>query len=339
MSLGIQLSKYSASPLYNIKAVVQATSISPSTLRAWERRYQVCTPQRTSSGYRLYSDRDVAVIRWLKLQVDAGVSISQAVSWYESLVTAADTFDDVVLPLPKQDKHSLSERSGLARERTATRSTAIRDFEGLQNSLLNSLLEYDEVSAEDVISEALSFYTLEDVGDRLLTPVMATVGEQWHRGELNITKEHYITGYLRQRLAAILRAVPDQASGPTIWIGCAPNEQHEVGALLLSIYLRRAGFRVRYFGQNLQIDDFAIEVQKNRPDMVMLSATTVDAAYDLRELTNRLAALNLQQVVVGYGGQVFERQPELRNKIVGVYLGNTAQDAVETTTELLNGSG
>ena len=81
----IRLNEYSTAPLYNIKAVVQSTSISPSTLRAWERRYNMCKPQRSESGYRLYSDRDVAVIRWLKAQVDAGMSISQAVAWLQSL--------------------------------------------------------------------------------------------------------------------------------------------------------------------------------------------------------------------------------------------------------------
>ena len=87
VNTNIRLSDYATTPLYNIKAVVQATGISPSTLRAWERRYHMCSPQRSESGYRLYSDRDVAIIRWLKSQVDAGMAISQAVAWLDSLDT------------------------------------------------------------------------------------------------------------------------------------------------------------------------------------------------------------------------------------------------------------
>ena len=91
MVTAIRLSDFSTAPLYNIKAVVQATDISPSTLRAWERRYHMCQPERSESGYRLYSDRDIAVIRWLKVQVDAGMSISHAVAWLQSLTAGATT--------------------------------------------------------------------------------------------------------------------------------------------------------------------------------------------------------------------------------------------------------
>ncbi len=67
-------------PVYNMKAVVEATGISAATLRAWERRYGAFSPGRTESGYRLYSARDIAVLRWLKGRVDEGMSISQAIS-------------------------------------------------------------------------------------------------------------------------------------------------------------------------------------------------------------------------------------------------------------------
>ena len=65
-------------PIYNIKAVVEATGLPAATLRAWERRYGALSPGRTDSGYRLYSARDIAVLRWLKARVDEGMNISQA---------------------------------------------------------------------------------------------------------------------------------------------------------------------------------------------------------------------------------------------------------------------
>ena len=96
----IRLNDFATTPLYNIKAVVQATNISPSTLRAWERRYNMCQPQRSDSGYRLYSDRDIAIIRWLKAQVDAGMSISQAVAWLQTLIDESPNGQTVALPDP-----------------------------------------------------------------------------------------------------------------------------------------------------------------------------------------------------------------------------------------------
>ena len=40
-------------PYFNLKAVVQQTGLKPDTLRAWERRYGLPTPQRSSGGHRL----------------------------------------------------------------------------------------------------------------------------------------------------------------------------------------------------------------------------------------------------------------------------------------------
>ncbi|MGB9847504.1 MAG: MerR family transcriptional regulator [Desulfotomaculales bacterium] len=67
-------------PIYTIKTVVERTGIAPATLRAWERRYGILSPRRSGGGYRLYSERDIAILRWLKSQVEAGIPISRAVA-------------------------------------------------------------------------------------------------------------------------------------------------------------------------------------------------------------------------------------------------------------------
>jgi len=79
----VSLGGYNDMPVYTIKTVVLETGIAPATLRAWERRYGVLSPGRSDGGYRLYSERDIATLRWLKNQVDAGVSISRAVALLE----------------------------------------------------------------------------------------------------------------------------------------------------------------------------------------------------------------------------------------------------------------
>ena len=58
----------------------------------------MCHPQRSESGYRLYSDRDIAIIRWLKTQVEAGMAISQAVAWLDVLNNEGGTEAHAVRP-------------------------------------------------------------------------------------------------------------------------------------------------------------------------------------------------------------------------------------------------
>lgn len=330
---GVKLGDYTTTPLYNIKAVVQVTQISPSTLRAWERRYNVCTPQRSQSGYRLYSDRDVALIKWLKSQVDAGMSISQAVSWYDRIVEETDDSDRIVLPKAEQTNSNLGTNRDRIVDIRATQS--VRSLQALQGELLDALITFNETVAERIVNEAFSLYTLEEVGDNLITPVLVEIGELWHDGRLSITREHYATGYLRQRLVSMLRGVAGESIGPTIWIGCAPGELHEIGSILLSIYMKRAGFQVRYLGQNLPVDDLVDEVKKNQPNMILFSATSIQTVKTLQNLTNALAETGSSGVVIGYGGQIFVKQPDLKQEIAGIYMGSTAQEAVDIAKDLL----
>src|SRR5215216_407501 len=66
-------------PTYNTAAVEQRTGLRPATFRAWERRYGFPKPRRLPGNQRLYSDQDVAAIRWLQHRTDEGLSISHAI--------------------------------------------------------------------------------------------------------------------------------------------------------------------------------------------------------------------------------------------------------------------
>ncbi len=72
--------KNSASPSYKIGAVSRMTGIAPDTLRIWERRYDIVTPERTPAGGRLYSQDQIARLALIKNLVDAGDSISSVAS-------------------------------------------------------------------------------------------------------------------------------------------------------------------------------------------------------------------------------------------------------------------
>jgi MerR family transcriptional regulator, light-induced transcriptional regulator len=62
---------------YRIKTVSRMTGMSPELLRAWERRHGVVTPQRTTGGYREYSEADVERLRLLALLTSRGYSIGE----------------------------------------------------------------------------------------------------------------------------------------------------------------------------------------------------------------------------------------------------------------------
>ncbi len=65
---------------YRIKTVATATGVSPELLRAWERRYEVVSPTRSTGGYREYSESDVLKLRLLRDLTSRGFAISEVAS-------------------------------------------------------------------------------------------------------------------------------------------------------------------------------------------------------------------------------------------------------------------
>lgn len=79
---------------YAIGAVSRLTGISTHTLRIWERRYSAVVADRTESGRRIYSRRDVEKLGLLKILVDRGFSIGQIANL--SLEELRERRDEVV---------------------------------------------------------------------------------------------------------------------------------------------------------------------------------------------------------------------------------------------------
>jgi DNA-binding transcriptional MerR regulator len=65
-------------PIYGIGAVARLLGVPPSTIRAWEERYGVVSPQRTPGGRRLYSREEVERLRFVKELTDDGVQPADA---------------------------------------------------------------------------------------------------------------------------------------------------------------------------------------------------------------------------------------------------------------------
>lgn len=322
------LGQYSNIPLYNIKAVVQTTGISPSTLRAWERRYHICQPQRLENGYRLYSDRDIAILQWLKNQVDLGLSISQATAWLENLATEANGLEHVTLPAQNSSGRS-------TRKAPLHRQQAQRDYITLQHELLDALIRFDEPATTQIIAEAFALYPLELVGENVFKPVLVEIGERWAQGAVSVTTEHFASNYLQQRLAALLHTLPNAKKEDIIWVGCPPGEDHEIGALLLTLYLRRAGYTVQYMGKNLVIEDFVREIQLRHPALVLFSISRDESLHALQALTDQLSESSPDAPLIGYGGRIFQNRPELCKQVNGIYMGDSALEALDNTAELL----
>jgi DNA-binding transcriptional MerR regulator len=70
--------RQSDEPVYSIGAAARIIDVPAATLRAWEERYGVITPTRSEGSQRLYSRSQVEQLKYIKAQMEAGVSAADA---------------------------------------------------------------------------------------------------------------------------------------------------------------------------------------------------------------------------------------------------------------------
>lgn len=325
-------------PVYNIKAVARLTGVPADTMRRWESRYNVIAPVRTESGYRLYSQRDVDVILWLKARLEEGLSISSACEMLRHMggdpgEQARSTDPSTVRGPSVQQANGYSSAPA-----QMNRGSSVRSFDALRTELFGAFKDVDEDRAGKILSEALSLYSVEDVCMQVMQPVLVQIGEAWLTSEISVAVEHFASSFIRARLENIFHNSPYNLYGPFAIVACAPDELHELGAMFLSIFLRRSGFRVVYLGQNVPLDSLMGMVHALKPDAVCVSSTRADTAaalYNLRELLDEMAQKEGHAPLLAYGGRVFNRFPHITERLGGLYLGEDAPQAVRKLTEEL----
>jgi DNA-binding transcriptional MerR regulator len=312
----------SKNPAFNLKVVLQETNIAADTLRAWERRYGLPMPQRTAGGHRLYSQYDVETIKWLLARQAEGLSISRAVDlWNEHHASGAD-------PLAGFSPSAFTS----VQATPAIYISPDTNLDSLRAQWIGACMKFSEANSEQVLNQAFSMFPVESVCMEILQKGMVDIGSLWYENGASVQQEHFASGLAMRRLDSLLSASPAPTRNQTVLVGCPPNEWHTFTTLLLSLLLRRRGLNVIYLGANVPAEQFEETVKSVNAKMVILVAQTLITAAALQ--TTALALENLR-TPVGYGGRIFNLQPNLANRIPGYYLGDSIPSSLETVEKLL----
>jgi methanogenic corrinoid protein MtbC1 len=311
----------SKSPAFNLKAVLRETGLAADTLRAWERRYGLPTPQRTAGGHRLYSQYDIETIKWLIARQAEGLSISRAVDlWNEQTASGSD-------PLAGLSPSSLALLTG-----SAPSLPADTTLDAIRAEWLQACLNFSETQAEQALNRAFSMFPVEAVCIEVLQKGMSEMGVRWYQNQASVQQEHFASGLAMRRLDALLSASPAPTRNLTIIIGCPPTEWHTFTPLLLALLLRRRGLNIIYLGANVPAERFAETAQRVKASLVILVAQTLNSAAHLQHVA---LSLHSQHVPIAFGGRIFNLRKSIVDFIPGDFLGNSLEDAVLEVESLL----
>ncbi|MCO6414432.1 MAG: MerR family transcriptional regulator [Thiogranum sp.] len=255
-----------AASLLPIRTVSTLTGVNAVTLRAWERRYGLITPQRTPKGHRLYTPQDVERINRIVELLNQGISVSH------------------VKPLIEQ---APGDESGSP----ATGSTDI--WLTYQDKMIDAIERFDEPALDNAYNDALSLYPVDIVTQRLVTPLLRLLGERWRNRETGVAEEHFFSVYLRNKLGARIHHMNQRGSAPLLLLACLPGELHEIGLLFFALAAVSAGYRVLILGANTPLQQIPGVLDKRPCVGVVLSAVSKPARgvfeIDLPDLVSRVS--------------------------------------------------
>ena len=268
---------------HRIHRVAKLTGLSKDVIRVWERRHQLVIPSRSSNRYREYSDEDVALLRFVKAQMEQGATIGG---------------------LATEGRDSL-----LARMRLATPFIAEeqKPHEHLLNDLMGLLDPIDKAGFERKLNGAVAVIPFEEAVQRILLPLQRRIGELWHEGRLSTAIEHYVTKLIQQKLFSVMSQLPVNEFGPRVVIACPEGETHEIGAQAVAYIAATRGCHVYYLGPNLPMSDLITFCEKISPDLVLLSLTEAKSEAALLQQLKELEQLATRWplAVGGQGAHAF----------------------------------
>jgi DNA-binding transcriptional MerR regulator/methanogenic corrinoid protein MtbC1 len=243
--------------------LARRVGVAPETLRAWERRYGVLRPARTSGGYRVYGVDDELRARRMRELIESGWAAGEAA-------------------------HAVTAGGEAPRTPRADRAA---------DALLSPLLRFDYAAGQAAFDRMLASRSMDAALRDVVLPALHEVGERWARGEITVAQEHFATELITGRLRGLGREW-DAGLGPRAILACPAGERHDIGLLCCGLALDRRGWRVTYLGPDTPADALESAVETVDPVLVVIGAVQ---RTPLRLAAPALARL-ATQVTIAVGG-------------------------------------
>lgn len=291
---------------YRIHVAAELSGVRVELIRAWERRYGVLAPKRTPSGYRVYTDRDVALLRRLKQLTEEGVSISEAAGMLPQLLEELEAVPPA--PAPAQEPNPASLVSW--REEIVVAAEAL-----------------DQRRVSEVLDEVLGALTPLRAYEEVLVPLQREVGERWHAAMFSVAQEHLVTQEVRARLISLLHAAPMKGRRRAV-LACFPEEQHELGLLGTALRLRHAGVMVTLLGQRTPAEEVGRVARDLKAELVGLSAVMDPGVREFEATLSRIVGATPKGTAVWVGGPAALFHRELCERL-GVRVFESGDDWVK----------
>lgn len=258
---------------YKIKDLETLTGIKAHTLRMWEKRYELLSPDRTETKIRTYSDQDMVKLLNVAILYDNGWKISKIANCSDKEI--------------QSNVRSLFNKDN--------------SFSAVVSLLVQSMIALDCDTFERVLSNAIQKEGMEMVFRNYLVSFLDRIGVLWMVGTITPAQEHFVSNMIRQKLIVETDKLPPVEKRRFDAVLFTPEgEFHEISLLFYNYILKKRNYRTLYLGSSLPISDLKKALPTVNPKNLIVSIILNISKEDYETFLNQLTSeINLPLFVGG----------------------------------------
>jgi DNA-binding transcriptional MerR regulator len=249
---------------YSISDLEKLTGIKAHTIRIWEKRYSIISPERTDTNIRFYSVRD--------LQRLLNISFLNRHGYKISLISG---MSDAEI---ETEVSRMSEKPGAD--------------DGYITDLIAAVNDLDEDRFERILNASILKLGFEASFHEVVFPLMEKVALMWQIGKINACQERFVNNLIRHKLVVAIDGLVGQneSTGKTYLLYLPSGHYDEINLLFANYLLRKTGNHVIYLGPSIPLDH--LRSLSNR-EMIHHIVVSINPGYTEKELDQYLHQLAL----------------------------------------------
>ena len=224
---------------FSIKNLENISGIKAHTIRIWEKRYKLLSPERTDTNIRKYSLESLRKLLNINLLYKNGFKISKI----------ANLEPDKISPL--------------VREIAIENNTDNISINALKLAMVNFDVGMFDIKYKILVEN----YGFEYVFFKIFVPLMTELGILWQTGAICPSHEHFVTSLIKQKIHVQTEKIQnkkfvDESSSKFV-VFLPENEVHELSILYLNYLLLSKGFQTIFLGQSIPIKSLKTLLSQN----------------------------------------------------------------------------
>ncbi|MCJ7468554.1 MAG: MerR family transcriptional regulator [Maribacter sp.] len=219
--------------LFSIKDLENLSGIKAHTIRIWEKRYNLLSPDRTDTNIRTYSLASLQKLLNITMLYNNGYKISKIAKLSEKDI-----------PIVVRDLAS----------KNSSKSQAL-------NSFKMAMMNFDQTLFFKTYDDLLAVNSFHDIFFEIFIPLLNEMGMLWQTDSITPVNEHFITELIKQKI--LINTEKLQQNEPTkkekVFVPYLPeNEIHDIGLLYINYEIVRSGYKSIYLGQTVPLENLRV---------------------------------------------------------------------------------